>query len=179
MSDPQLTIPRRLLAAGCALGAAASVALPWFPLSCALYALAAAAFGAGAFLARAAHENFGIVWKAAIPAALIELAGALLTQYDLTLLTTLMTAIFFYFLVTYTVSALATVFHVKPGPDPRRPPRAAMQFEVAASLFALARLLSDMWPTLRTFTDTVAMAAMAIGFALVLQFVLKLKQPEE
>ena len=77
------------------------------------------------------------------------------------------------------VSALASVFHVKPGPDPRRPPRAAMQFEVAASLFALARLLSDMWPTLRTITDTVAMAAMAIGFALVLQFVLKLKQPEE
>ncbi len=179
MSDPQLLLPRRLLAAGCALGVAASVALPWFPLSCALYALAAAGFGAGAFLARADHENFGIVWKAAIPAVLIELAGALLTQYDLTLLTTLMTAIFFYFLITYSVNALAAVFHLKPGADPRRPPRAAMQFEVAASLFALARLLSDMWPSLHTITDTVAMAAMAIGFALVLQFVLKLKQPQD
>ena len=95
MSDPQLNKQRQILVVGCALGAAASVTMLWFTVSCLLYALAALVLGVGSFLARHAARGFDIAWKAAIPTIVIELLGGLLAQYDLVLLTTLMTAILF------------------------------------------------------------------------------------
>ncbi len=95
--------------------------------------------------------------------------GGLLTQYDLVLLTTLMTAILFYFIMTYSVSGLAEVFHIR-GSGPRRPPRAAMLFEYAAGVYALARLLTDFLPALNLITDLIAMIAMTVGFVMVLRF---------
>lgn len=169
MSDPQLNKQRQILVVGCALGAAASVTMLWFTVSCLLYALAALVLGAGCFLARHAARGFDIAWKAAIPTIVIELLGGLLTQYDLVLLTTLMTAILFYFIMTYSVSGLAEVFHIR-GSGPRRPPRAAMLFEYAAGVYALARLLTDFLPALNLITDLIAMIAMTVGFVIVLRF---------
>ena len=169
MSDPQLNKQRQILVVGCALGAAASVTLQWFTVSCLLYALAALVLGAGSFLARHAARGFDIAWKAAIPTIVIELLGGLLTQYDLVLLTTLMTAILFYFIMTYSVSGLAEVLHIR-GSGPRRPPRAAMLFEYAAGVYALARLLTDFLPALNLITDLIAMIAMTVGFVMVLRF---------
>ncbi|HJD21086.1 MAG TPA: hypothetical protein H9915_04620 [Candidatus Gemmiger faecigallinarum] len=179
MSDPQLNTPRQILVVGCALGVAASVTMPWFTVSCILYALSALAMGVGCFLARKVQTGFNIVWKAAIPTVIIELLGGLLTQYDLTLLTTLMTAILFYFIMTYAVSGLAGAFHIRTGSDPRRPPRAAMLFEYAAGVYALARLISDMLPALNLIADLIAMVAMTVGFVVVLQFIAKLRYREE
>ena len=156
MSDPQLNKQRQILVVGCALGAAASVTMLWFTVSCLLYALAALVLGVGSFLARHAARGFDIAWKAAIPTIVIELLGGLLTQYDLVLLTTLMTAILFYFIMTYSVSGLAEVLHIR-GSGPRRPPRAAMLFEYAAGVYALARLLTDFLPALNLITDLIAM----------------------
>ena len=169
MSDPQLNKQRQILVVGCALGAAASVTMLWFTVSCLLYALAALVLGAGSFLARHAARAFDIAWKAAIPTIVIELLGGLLTQYDLVLLTTLMTAILFYFIMTYSVSGLAEVLHIR-GSGPRRPPRAAMLFEYAAGVYALARLLTDFLPALNLITDLIAMIAMTVGFVMVLRF---------
>lgn len=169
MSDPQLNKQRQILVVGCALGAAASVTMLWFTVSCLLYALAALVLGVGSFLARHAARGFDIAWKAAIPTIVIELLGGLLTQYDLVLLTTLMTAILFYFIMTYSVSGLAEVFHIR-GSGPRRPPRAAMLFEYAAGVYALARLLTDFLPALNLITDLIAMIAMTVGFVVVLRF---------
>ena len=90
-------------------------------------------------------------------------------QYDLVLLTTLMTAILFYFIMTYSVSGLAEVLHIR-GSGPRRPPRAAMLFEYAAGVYALARLLTDFLPALNLITDLIAMIAMTVGFVMVLRF---------
>lgn len=75
MSDPQLNVPRQVMVVGCLLGVAASVTMPWFTISCLLYAVSALALGIGGFLARKAHTSFGIVWKAAIPTVIIELLG--------------------------------------------------------------------------------------------------------
>ena len=169
MSDPQLNKQRQILVVGCALGAAASVTMLWFTVSCLLYALAALVLGVGSFLARHAARGFDIAWKAAIPTIVIELLGGLLTQYDLVLLTTLMTAILFYFIMTYSVSGLAEVFHIR-GSGPRRPPRAAMLFEYAAGVYALARLLTDFLPALNLITDLIAMIAMTVGCVMVLRF---------
>ena len=169
MSDPQLNKQRQILVVGCALGAAASVTMLWFTVSCLLYALAALVLGVGSFLARPAARGFDIAWKAAIPTIVIELLGGLLTQYDLVLLTTLMTAILFYFIMTYSVSGLAEVLHIR-GSGPRRPPRAAMLFEYAAGVYALARLLTDFLPALNLITDLIAMIAMTVGFVMVLRF---------
>ena len=169
MSDPQLNKQRQILVVGCALGAAASVTMLWFTVSCLLYALAALVLGVGSFLARHAARGFDIAWKAAIPTIVIELLGGLLTQYDLVLLTTLMTAILFYFIMTYSVSGLAEVLHIR-GSGPRRPPRAAMLFEYAAGVDALARLLTDFLPALNLITDLIAMIAMTVGFVMVLRF---------
>ena len=169
MSDPQLNKQRQILVVGCALGAAASVTMLWFTVSCLLYALAALVLGAGSFLARHAARGFDIAWKAAIPTIVIELLGGLLTQYDLVLLTTLMTAILFYFIMTYSVSGLAEVLHIR-GSGPRRPPRPAMLFEYAAGVYALARLLTDFLPALNLITSLIAMIAMTVGFVMVLRF---------
>ena len=169
MSDPQLNKQRQNLVVGCALGAAASVTMLWFAVSCLLYALAALVMGVGSFLARHAARGFDIAWKAAIPTIVIELLGGLVTQYALVLLTTLMTAILFYFIMTYSVSCLAEVLHIR-GPGPRRPPRAAMLFGYAAGVYALARLLTDFLPALNLITDLIAMIAMTVGFVRVLRF---------
>ena len=169
MSDPQLNKQRQILVVGCALGAAASVTMLWFTVSCLLYALAALVLGVGSFLARHAARGFDIAWKAALPTIVIELLGGLLTQYDLVLLTTLMTAILFYFIMTCSVSGLAEVLHIR-GSGPRRPPRAAMLFEHAAGVYALARLLTDFLPALNLITDLIAMIAMTVGFVMVLRF---------
>ena len=177
MSDPQLNKQRQILVVGCALGAAASVTMLWFTVSCLLYALAALVLGVGSFLARHAARGFDIAWKAAIPTIVIELLGGLLTQYDLVLLTTLMTAILFYFIMTYSVSGLAEVLHIR-GSGPRRPPRAAMLFEYAAGVYALARLLADFLPALNLVADLIAMVAMTVGFVVVLRFIAKLRGAE-
>ncbi len=178
MSDPQLNVPRQVMVVGCLLGVAASVTMPWFTISCLLYAVSALALGIGGFLARKAHTSFGIVWKAAIPTVIIELLGGLLTQFDLVLLTTLMTAILFYFLMTYTVNGLAQVFHLRNDSGPKRPPRAAMLFEYAAGVYALARLLADFLPALNLVADLIAMVAMTVGFVVVLRFIAKLRGAE-
>ena len=177
MSDPQLNVPRQVMVVGCLLGVAASVTMPWFTISCLLYAVSALALGIGGFLARKVHTSFGIVWKAAIP-TVIELLGGLLTQFDLVLLTTLMTAILFYFLMTYTVNGLAQVFHLRNDSGPKRPPRAAMLFEYAAGVYALARLLADFLPALNLVADLIAMVAMTVGFVVVLRFIAKLRGAE-
>ena len=179
MTDPQLATPRQIMSVGCTLGIAASVTMLWFSISCALFAASAAALGVACFLARSAHPSFGIVWKAAIPTVVIELLGALLPQYDLVLLTTLMTALLFYFIMTYTVNGLAQVFHIRSNTGPRRPPRAAMIFEYAAGVYALARLLSDFLPALNMIADLIAMIAMAVGFSVVLQFIARLHAKQE
>ena len=169
MSDPQLNKQRQILVVGCALGAAASVTMLWFTVSCLLYALAALVLGVGSFLARHAARGFDIAWKAALPTIVIELLGGLLTQYDLVLLTTLMTAILFYFIMTYSVSGLAEVFHIR-GSGPRRPPRAAMLFEYAAGVYARARPVAGLPPALDLITGLIAMIAMTVGFVMVLRF---------
>ena len=179
MSEPQLNAPRMILVVGCALGVAASVTMPWFTVSCILYAVSALAMGVGCFLCRGENRNFNIVWKAAIPTIVIELLGGLLTQYNLLLLTTLMTAILFYFIMTYPVSGLAQAFRLPQSSGPRRPPRAAMLFEYAAGVYALARLLSDFLPALNIIADLVAMVAMTVGFVAVLRFIARLGTPQQ
>lgn len=174
-NEAALRRPRLILLIGCVCGVIASIAQPWYILSCALYAVTAALFGVGCFLARGAHTEFTAGWRTAVLTILVFLAAALLHQFDMTLLMALAGGLALYFCVTFATSALAKSLGAMPSGETHRPPRVALLFEYCAGIYMLATLGADAFPSLGFLADVVSMASLGIGFVLVAKFVTTVK----
>lgn len=171
MSKPDLSVPVRLMQAGCACGVAASVLLPWYTVSCVAYAVAAVVFGAGCLKARTARGEFGLAVRLAAATAVIFALNIPLQDTAAHMLMALAGAVAFYFCVTYAVTGLERAAGRAPSGS-RRPPRIVMLFEYCAGIYALAFLAADAFPAVAGLAQWVAMAAFAVGFALVIQYLL-------
>lgn len=173
--EAALRLPRTVLLAGCVCGIAASIAQPWYLISCGLYALAAALFGVGCFLARGIHTEFTAGWRVAVLTVLVFAAAAALHRFNMTLLMALLGGLALYFCVTFTTSAIAKSLGLMPAGETHRPPRVALLFEYCAGIYMLATLGIDAFPSLGFLADIVSMASLGVGFVLVGKFLMTVK----
>lgn len=174
-NEAALRQPRTVLLAGCVCGVIASIAQPWYILSCILYALTAVLFGVGCFLARGLQAEFTTGWRVAAVTALVFIAAAALHTFGMTLLMALIGGLALYFCVTFATSAMAEALGAMPSGETRRPPRVAILFEYCAGIYMLASLGADAFPSLSFLADTISMVSLGVGFALVAKFVMTAK----
>ena len=158
-NEAALRQPRTVLLAGCVCGVIASIAQPWYILSCILYALTAVLFGVGCFLARGLQAEFTTA----------------LHTFGMTLLMALIGGLALYFCVTFATSAMARALGAMPSGETRRPPRVAILFEYCAGIYMLASLGADAFPSLSFLADTISMVSLGVGFVLVAKFVMTAK----
>lgn len=169
MSRSDLGLPMQLMRAGCVCGMAASILLPWYTLSCVVFAASAVVLGAAGFLARGVSSEFGMAVRLAAATAVAFGVSIPLQTTGAHMLMTLAGAVLLYFCVTYTVTGLERAAGRGPKSD-RRPPRVVMLFEYCAGIYALAFLAADAFPAIEGLAHWVAMASFAVGFALLLQY---------
>lgn len=169
MSRTDLALPLRLLRAGCACGMAASILLPWYTLSCVVFAASAAVFGVAGFLARGVGSEFGMAVKLAAATAVVFAASIPLQTTAVHMLMALAGAVLLYFCVTYMITGLERAAGRGPKSD-WRPPRVVMLFEYCAGIYALAFLAADAFPSIEALARWVAMASFAVGFVVLLQY---------
>lgn len=169
MSKPDLALPLRLMRVSCVCGMAASILLPWYTLSCALYAAAMAVLGAACLKARGVSGEFGLALKLAAATVAAFVVSIPLQATSGHMLITLAGAVLLYFAVTYAITGLERAAGRGPKSD-RKPPRVVMLFEYCAGIYALAFLAADAFPAVESLAQWVAMASFAVGFLLVLQY---------
>ena len=108
--DPALLGKTRTwLTVSAGAAALASLALPWYPLSCWLFAAALALLGVGAFLARRQDPDLNRGWKFAIAAILAHGASPAVVAWQdgaLRLLAVLVDVVLLYLSVTLAVTGL-------------------------------------------------------------------------
>lgn len=164
---------RRVMAAGCVCGLLGSLALPWDPVSCGLYALASALLAAGCLMLRGVREEYAGAAKPAVAAVVAFVLGIFLDGGSLAQMPMVAGAAFLYFTVAYYANGAMqeAELHIARGGAPR-PPKAAIRFEYAAGLFVLALLVGEMVPAIVNLAKVVAMAAMGVGFVQLTRFML-------
>ena len=158
-------------AAGAA--ALASLALPWYPLSCWLFAAALALLGVGAFLARRQDPDLNRGWKFAIAAILAHGACPAVVAWQdgaLRLLAVLVDVVLLYLSVTLAVTGL-----VRGGGAGGQPPRPVVIFEYTAGAYALLQLAADAFPQFATPATVISMCALCFGFVQMVRYLIKEK----
>ena len=172
INPDKLKRTRLLLGIGTGIGAVASLLLPWYAVSCWLFACSAVLFEAASFQARRQDADLNRAWKVAAPMLVFYCVSPALVRWQdglLALPVVLVQVVLLYLTVTLAVTGLLRAG----GRTGSRPPQAVVMFEYMAGLYALLRLAADAFPQFEQIAMVLSMILLCFGFVQLVLFLVK------
>jgi len=168
------TVPpkfRLLLLAGAAAGSAAGVLLPYGAVSGILLAVCAVWWIVACIYARDQRQELRSTIKFIAAFGVLGLLGGLLTDETLSRICGIGIGLFGYFSVSLLCASYAAIAEQRPYESPASTvPAVVSHFEYCAGLFVLGRILPLGIGSFTFFADLIAMAALLIGFTLLIRY---------
>ena len=173
MSEPT-DLNARLLAAGAALGLAASIFWPFRLPSRLLYLAGAALLFAACHRMRARRSEFAAARKYLAAFAVLAGLSAAISAEQIARLLQLGLAAFSYFAVTLLCAGCKAVRDGRPAAERQlEMPPVVGQFEICAGVFAACQAAALGLPGLRGGADFAAMVSLAAGFGLLTNYFIR------
>lgn len=172
INPDKLKRTRLLLGIGTGIGVAASLVMPWYTVSCWLFACVAVLFEAASFQARRQDADLNRAWKTAAPMVVFYCVSPALANWqegELTLILVLVQVVLLYLTVTLAVTGLLRAG----GRTGARPPQALVMFEYMAGFYALLQLAADAFPQFEQIALVLSMILLCFGFVQLVVFLVK------